>query len=93
MTQMLAQREHDYFAETVICANIYIITKFNAENMAAGNGRSDNFIAIIRLSLHLLCVLLAFKPQISNLKPQTLTLAHLLHSCGVQSIVDCKKTE
>ncbi len=27
MTQMLAQREHDYFAETVICANIYIITK------------------------------------------------------------------
>ena len=25
MTQMLAQREHDYFAETVICANIYIV--------------------------------------------------------------------
>ena len=69
MTQMLAQREHDYFAETVICANSYIITKFNAENMAAGNGRSNNFIAIIRLSSHLLCVLLAFKSQISNLKP------------------------
>ena len=30
MTQMLAQREHDYFAETVICANIYIITLFYA---------------------------------------------------------------
>ena len=25
MTQMLAQREHDYFAETVICANCYIV--------------------------------------------------------------------
>jgi hypothetical protein len=22
---MLAQREHDYFAETVICANCYIV--------------------------------------------------------------------
>ena len=28
MTQMLAQREHDYFAETVICANCYIVAKF-----------------------------------------------------------------
>ena len=27
MTQMLAQREHDYFAETVICANCYIVAK------------------------------------------------------------------
>ena len=25
MTQMLAQREHNYFAETVICANCYIV--------------------------------------------------------------------
>ncbi len=25
MTQMSAQREHDYFAETVICANCYIV--------------------------------------------------------------------
>ena len=25
MTQMLAQREHDCFAETVICANCYIV--------------------------------------------------------------------
>ena len=25
---MLAQREHDYFAETVICANCYIVAKF-----------------------------------------------------------------
>ena len=25
MTQMLAQREHDYFAETVICANCFIV--------------------------------------------------------------------
>ena len=25
MTQMLAQREHDYFVETVICANCYIV--------------------------------------------------------------------
>ena len=25
MTQMLAQREHDYFAETAICANCYIV--------------------------------------------------------------------
>ena len=24
---MLAQREHDYFAETVICANCYIVAK------------------------------------------------------------------
>ena len=24
MTQMLAQREHDYFAETVICANCFL---------------------------------------------------------------------
>ena len=28
MTQMLAQREHDYFAETVICANCYIVANF-----------------------------------------------------------------
>ena len=28
MTQMLAQREHDYFAKTVICANCYIVAKF-----------------------------------------------------------------
>ena len=28
MTQMLAQREHDYFAETVICTNCYIVAKF-----------------------------------------------------------------
>ena len=28
MTQMLAEREHDYFAETVICANCYIVAKF-----------------------------------------------------------------
>ena len=28
MTQMLAQREHDYFAETVICANCYIVALF-----------------------------------------------------------------
>ena len=27
MTQMLAQREHDYFAETAICANCYIVAK------------------------------------------------------------------
>ena len=27
MTQMSAQREHDYFAETVICANCYIVAK------------------------------------------------------------------
>ena len=25
---MLAHREHDYFAETVICANCYIVTLF-----------------------------------------------------------------
>ena len=25
---MLAQREHDYFAETVICANCYIVALF-----------------------------------------------------------------
>ena len=25
---MLAQREHDYFAETVICANCYIVAIF-----------------------------------------------------------------
>ena len=25
MTQMLAQRERDYFAETVICANCFIV--------------------------------------------------------------------
>ena len=30
MTQMLAQREHDYFAETVICANCYIVAKVYA---------------------------------------------------------------
>ena len=29
MTQMLAQREHDYFAETVICANCYIVAEQN----------------------------------------------------------------
>ena len=29
MTQMLAQREHDYFAETVICANCYIVAPKN----------------------------------------------------------------
>ena len=28
MTQMLAQREHDYFVETVICANCYIVALF-----------------------------------------------------------------
>ncbi len=28
MTQMLAQREHDYFAESVICANCYIVAYF-----------------------------------------------------------------
>ena len=28
MTQMLAQREHDYFAETAICANCYIVANF-----------------------------------------------------------------
>jgi len=27
MTLMLAQREYDYFAETVICANCYIVAK------------------------------------------------------------------
>ncbi len=27
MTQMLAEREHDYFAETVIYANCYIVAK------------------------------------------------------------------
>ena len=27
MTQMSAQREHDYFAETVICANCCIVAK------------------------------------------------------------------
>ena len=27
MTQILAQREHYYFAETVICANCYIVAK------------------------------------------------------------------
>ena len=27
MTQMLAQREHNYFAEAVICANCYIVAK------------------------------------------------------------------
>ena len=32
MTQMLAQREHDYFAETVICANGYIVAKFFADS-------------------------------------------------------------
>ena len=33
MTQMLAQREHDYFAETVICANCYIVAKFDREEI------------------------------------------------------------
>ena len=29
MTQMLAHREHDYFAETVIYANCYIVANAN----------------------------------------------------------------
>ncbi len=29
MTQMSAQREHDYFAETVICANCFIVAEQN----------------------------------------------------------------
>ncbi len=33
MTQMLAQREHDYFAATVICANCYIVAKFNRRDL------------------------------------------------------------
>ena len=30
---MLAQREHDYFAETVICANCYIVAKIFGSNI------------------------------------------------------------
>ena len=30
MTQMLAQREHDYFAETAICANCYIVAQLKS---------------------------------------------------------------
>ena len=29
MTQTLTQREHDYFAETAICANCYIVANIN----------------------------------------------------------------
>ena len=36
MTQMLAQREHDYFAETVICANCYIVTIIFGNDIAVG---------------------------------------------------------
>ena len=36
MTQMLAQREHDYFAETVICANCYIVAIFYGEVLPSG---------------------------------------------------------
>ena len=33
---MLAQREHDYFAETVICANCYIVTIIFGNDIAVG---------------------------------------------------------
>jgi len=36
---MLAEREHDYFAETVICANCYIV----AFNKAVADMVSDRF--------------------------------------------------
>ena len=36
MTQMSAQREHDYFAETVICANCYIVAIFSGEVLYSG---------------------------------------------------------
>jgi hypothetical protein len=35
MTQMLAQREHDYFAETVICANFVFVRR---EMLSSGLG-------------------------------------------------------
>ena len=59
MTQMLAQREHDYFAETVICANCYIVALFFYIEKALPRAHSKQYSpAVIRqgVSLYLLFI-------------------------------------
>ena len=50
MTQMLAQREHDYFAETVICANCYIVAKNSrTPHRSTAYGAYENLFQILIL--------------------------------------------